>query len=73
MKIPVDLDAILSDVEETWQTVLPKNANAEGESNTVNRAVYFIFNELVTTAAAPRKREERLDPSSLRALPVNKY
>ena len=58
MKIPVDLDAILSDVEETWQTVLPKNANAEGESNTVNWAVYFIFNELVTTAAWPRKRED---------------
>ena len=66
MKIPVDLDAILSDVEETWQTVLPKNANAEGESNTVKRAVYFIFNELVTTAASgsPREREKR-EPFSL--------
>ena len=59
MKIPVDLDAILPDVEETWQTVLPKNANAEGESNTVNRAVYFIFNELVTTAAGHQEREKR--------------
>ena len=59
MKIPVDLDAILSDVEETWQTVLPKNANAEGESNTVNRAVYFIFNELVTTAASGSPRREK--------------
>ena len=59
MKIPVDLDAILPDVEETWQTVLPKNANAEGESNTVKRAVYFIFNELVTTAASGHREKER--------------